>query len=104
VAKRHRSAPPKGRSYLGWFPVVAAVLLAVAGIAFVEWRNLREGPTPWSRLGTRDVHALAFVAKDLERLLFGHHGGLRATDDGGRTWRDLSAGSDAIVEPDEVSA
>jgi photosystem II stability/assembly factor-like uncharacterized protein len=73
------------------------VLVVLGGLAFMELRNSDAGPRAWSRLGTTDVHALTFVAGDPQRLLFGHHGGLRASDDGGRTWRDLPADSDAMA-------
>lgn len=50
----------------------------------------------WSRLGTEDVHSLAFVGDDPDRLLFGHHGGVLASEDGGRTWQALGTRSDAM--------
>jgi photosystem II stability/assembly factor-like uncharacterized protein len=39
---------------------------------------------------------LAFVADDPNRLLFGHHDGLSASSDGGRTWQPLGTRSDAM--------
>ena len=54
-------------------------------------------PTAWARLGTSDVHALSFDPTDADRLLFGHHGGLLASSDGGRTWEPTGlAASDAM--------
>lgn len=53
--------------------------------------------TAWARLGTDDVHSLAFVADDLDHLLFGHHGGLSETLDGGRTWQQLPTNADAMA-------
>lgn len=50
----------------------------------------------WSRLDTQDVHSLAFVDGDPQRLLFGHHGGILATADGGQTWNPLDTRSDAM--------
>ena len=97
MTRGHQKSRPKGGSSIGWLPVGAAILLILGGLAFVELRNLTTGPQPWSRLGTSDVHALTFVAGDPQRLLFGHHEGLRASDDGGRTWRALAAGSDAMT-------
>jgi len=52
--------------------------------------------TPWGRLGTEDVHSLAFVGDDPNRLLFGHHGGISASNDGGRSWEALGTRSDAM--------
>jgi len=59
----------------------------------------RPGAPPteaWSRLGTEDIHSLAFVDDDPQRLLFGHHGGVLASDDGGMSWRPLATRSDAM--------
>lgn len=54
-------------------------------------------PTAWARLGTADVHALAFDPTDPQRLLFGHHGGLLASSDGGRSWKPTElSGADAM--------
>jgi len=75
--------------------VLVVVIVAVAGIAFL----LRPGgsaATAWTRLGTEDVHALTFVDDDPQRLLFGHHGGILASEDGGRTWTALGTNSDAM--------
>ncbi|MEO5884117.1 MAG: hypothetical protein ABIQ58_01175 [Candidatus Limnocylindrales bacterium] len=51
---------------------------------------------PWTRLGTDDVHSLAFTGAGTEGVLFGHHGGLLASSDGGRTWDALPLGDDAM--------
>lgn len=50
----------------------------------------------WTRLGTRDVHSLAFGPGSTDRLLFGHHGGVLETEDGGRTWDPLAVDADAM--------
>lgn len=66
----------------------AAVLLVV-----------RPGAPPqvaWNRFGTDDVHSLSFVGEDPDELLFGHHGGLSASTDGGRSWQPLATRSDAM--------
>lgn len=54
------------------------------------------GATAWARLGTQDVHALRFLPGSTDRLLFGHHGGLLETTDGGRTWTPGTARVDAM--------
>ena len=55
------------------------------------------GATAWSRLGTQDVHSLAFDPTDSQHLYFGHHGGLLETTDGGRNWRQTALrGADAM--------
>lgn len=103
---RKRSAPaprPSRRRWLlGWLPVLA-VVAAAAGFFVIS--QLRSDPVPsdpgrpvaWSRLGSDDVHALSFVADDPLRLLFGHHGGLSTTSDGGRTWQALPVREDAMA-------
>ncbi len=50
----------------------------------------------WTRLGTQDVHSLAFAPGSTDRLLFGHHGGVLETEDGGRTWDPLAVDADAM--------
>ncbi len=54
------------------------------------------GQTPWSRLGTSDVHSLAFSSEDRQSILFGHHGGIDRSRDGGRTWEALATNADAM--------
>lgn len=46
--------------------------------------------SPISRLRTADFHSLAYSAADPETVFFGHHGGLKVSTDGGRTWQDSS--------------
>ena len=74
--------------------LAAAAVIAVVVVAFAS----RSSPTiqPLSRLGTADVHSLTFVGDDTRHLLFGHHGGIRETVDGGRTWTNLAAREDAM--------
>jgi len=65
-------------------------------VAFLVSRPSGAPASPWSRLGTQDVHSLAFVGDVPDRLLFGHHGGISASSDGGRTWQPLGTRSDAM--------
>jgi photosystem II stability/assembly factor-like uncharacterized protein len=55
------------------------------------------GPVPWASLGTEDVHSLAFDPADPEHVLFGHHGGVLESTDGGRDWRPLPVREDAMA-------
>lgn len=74
--------------------LAAAVVVAVGAILW-----LSRSPAviePLSRLGTADVHSLAFVGDDTRRLVFGHHEGILETQDGGRTWVKLGARDDAM--------
>ena len=72
-----------------------AVLGLLAIVSFVLAQPTGR-PVAWARFDTEDVHSLAFVDNDPQRLLFGHHGGLLATTDGGKTWNSLSVQSDAM--------
>lgn len=51
---------------------------------------------PWARLGTEDVHSLAFAPGSTQHLYFGHHGGMLESQDGGRTWTPLPLQADAM--------
>ena len=73
------------------------VLALAVGVAFfLLTRSGASSAAAWSRLGTEDVHSLAFVGDDPNRLLFGHHGGIKASTDGGRSWQPLGTRSDAM--------
>lgn len=123
MAKRNRKrtasrpGPARPTSLLGWLPVVA-VVVAAAGLFVISQARSdpvrsgsaptgsvptgsatsgQGGPAAWSRLGSEDVHSLAFIADDPQRLLFGHHGGLSTTSDGGRTWQALPVREDAMA-------
>ncbi|MBA2255175.1 MAG: hypothetical protein H0W07_08685, partial [Chloroflexi bacterium] len=54
------------------------------------------GAVAWIRLGTQDVHSLAFAPGTSDTVYFGHHGGVLGSTDGGRAWRPLGAASDAM--------
>lgn len=74
----------------------AVAVLAVAVGAVIILRPSGSAAAPWSRLGSADVHSLAFVGDDPNRVLFGHHGGIAASSDGGRSWQQLGTRSDAM--------
>lgn len=77
----------------------AAVLVLIAG-GLAVFLILRPGApaaaVAWTRFGSEDVHSLAFVGGDPQRLLFGHHRGLEETRDGGKTWSPLPVRDDAM--------
>jgi photosystem II stability/assembly factor-like uncharacterized protein len=78
---------------------MAALLVGagvIAVIAAVVLLRPTGDPVPWARLQTQDVHSLAFVGDDPGHLLFGHHGGLRESRDGGRSWSPLPVRDDAM--------
>ena len=75
---------------------LALAAAAMAIVVFLTSSGSRS-QAAWARLGTEDVHSLSFVGDDLDHLLFGHHGGLSETRDGGRTWRQLPTNADAMA-------
>ena len=80
-----------------WLLIIGlAVPIGVVVVALVVGGRSSGALVAWARFGTQDVHSLAFVDDDSSRLLFGHHGGLLATGDGGRTWSSLPVGDDAM--------
>ena len=74
---------------------VAAVFLALAAVLLLR-PAASNAPAAWATFGSADVHSLAFVGDDPQHLLFGHHGGLEETKDGGRTWAHLPVRDDAM--------
>lgn len=79
--------------------LVAGVLVVIAvglGTFIVVRSSASAGPVAWARLGSEDVHSLAFVGGDPQHVLFGHHGGLEESRDGGRTWSGLPVRDDAM--------
>lgn len=77
-------------------PVGLLALILVGGALVLVTSPGKQPLSPWARLGTEDVHALAFLPDDPERLLFGHHGGILASRDGGLSWEPLASGFDAM--------
>ena len=71
--------------------------IAFAFLAGVILQPFAPGnPVPWARLGTQDVHSLAFAPGSTDRLYFGHHGGILESTDGGRSWAALPIAADAM--------
>lgn len=91
--------PPPARSRRRTI-VLGAAALTVVTLGLAAFLVLRPsspaGPVPWATFGSEDVHSLAFVDSDPQHLLFGHHGGLEETRDGGRTWSPLPFREDAM--------
>jgi photosystem II stability/assembly factor-like uncharacterized protein len=80
-----------------WLPFVVAGIAVLAVVLFVMIQTRpRPAQVPWAKLGTEDVHSLAFVDGDPQHLPFGHHGGVSQSLDGGRTWTALSVREDAM--------
>jgi photosystem II stability/assembly factor-like uncharacterized protein len=80
-----------------WLPFGLGVIALLAVVAVLVVQALpKPGQVAWARLGSQDVHSLAFVGGDQQHVLFGHHGGVSESLDGGRTWTALSARQDAM--------
>lgn len=103
-ARRKASADARRRSLVGVAAGVLGVLLA--GIAVLALLNRPDAATSGaasageanaiSTLGTADYHSLAISPADPETVFFGHHGGVKKSTDGGRTWEDLAISQDAM--------
>ncbi len=98
--QRTHGRPPRGKGF-PWIAAtgIAAFAIVIAAVLFVvaASRETVGGATAWSRLGTQDIHSLAFDPDDEDHLYFGHHGGLLESTDGGRTWqRGTLRGADAM--------
>lgn len=94
-SKRAAKKPPS-RQVPRWLPLVAAGAAVVAAAFLILGPQAAGEPTPWARFGTQDVHSLVFVDDDPNRLLFGHHGGLLSSSDGGKTWTAMPVRDDAM--------
>ena len=91
--QRVQRHPPTRR----WLPFAIAAFAIVAVLAFFIIQAMaKPGQVVWANLGTEDAHSLAFVDGDPQHLLFGHHGGISQSLDGGRTWTALPVRQDAM--------
>lgn len=90
--------PPRRVAIRRWVLIGAVVIGLAIAAAAVLWRpaGTAESATAWARLGTEDVHSLAFPTTDLSTVLFGHHGGILKSTDGGRQWQSLPVREDAM--------
>jgi len=77
-------------------PAGLVVAVAVAALVIVVRGGSPPDQVAWAALRTQDVHSLAFVGGDPAHVLFGHHGGLLESRDGGRTWSALPVRDDAM--------
>lgn len=84
---------PSGRARIAVAGAAAGVVILVVAVL----RPFSPGnPVPWTRLGTEDVHSLAFSPGSTEQVYFGHHGGVLESRDGGRSWAPLPVAADAM--------
>ena len=96
--EQRASAQRPPRRVPGWLLPVGIVFVALTvGFVVMLRGGSSSGQAAWATLRTQDVHSLAFVGGDPERILFGHHGGLLESRDGGRTWAALPVRDDAMA-------
>lgn len=88
------SGGPSKRWQSRWLaPGMGGLAVLAIGGAIIVWRG-NDTPTPsaagtggaLSVLNTPDFHSLAMSSQDPSLLLYGHHGGVLRSTDGGRTW------------------
>ena len=98
ASHRNRTSAEGRRRRTGprWLlPAVALAVIAVTAVILLRPGASTE-PVAWTRFDTQDVHSLAFVGDDAQRVLFGHHGGLYESTDAGRTWSSMPLRDDAM--------
>jgi hypothetical protein len=85
MRKARQKRPDKRpvRSVPRWLPPAGTGLAVAAAVLILATRGPGGGQVAWASLRTQDVHSLAFVGGDPEHVLFGHHGGLLESRDGG---------------------
>ncbi len=96
-ASRRRKPPAPRRLRFAWFGIAVVAVFIAATAAFLVTRAPQaSGQTAWTNFGTADVHSLVVVRDDPQQLLFGHHGGLEGSRDGGRSWTAIAVRDDAM--------
>ena len=96
-ASRRRKSPAPRRARFAWVGIAGLAAIIVGAAVFLVVREPGgSGQTAWTNFGTEDVHSLAIVGGDPQQILFGHHGGLEASRDGGRTWSAVAVRDDAM--------
>jgi photosystem II stability/assembly factor-like uncharacterized protein len=96
-----RSSAPASTRRGPWARRIVVSGLLAATVAILAVAVLRSSggagtPVAWTRFGTQDVHSLAFSDSTGDAILFGHHGGILRTQDGGRSWEPLPFSQDAM--------
>ena len=96
MTRRSSRQEPPSRGVPRWLLPAAAIAVVVVATFLVFRPQQPREPVSWTRFSTQDVHSLAFLDGDPEQILFGHHGGLLVSSDGGRTWAALPMREDAM--------
>src|SRR3972149_3139678 len=95
--QRRQDTGRVGRGPRGPLPAGLGLAIAAVALGLALRTGSSVGQVAWVALRTQDVHSLAFVGGDPEHVLFGHHGGLLESRDGGRTWSALPVRDDAMA-------
>ncbi|MDP9383391.1 MAG: hypothetical protein M3Q29_25250 [Chloroflexota bacterium] len=83
------------------------LVVIVGTLAFLFLNRTGDGTASaqvLSTLRTGDYHSLAISPSDPKTVFFGHHGGIKKSTDGGKTWQDLPINQDAmgmVISPKE---
>ena len=87
------STPAQSRKTAPW--MIALPVVIMAAFAALGWQAFKPG-TSGDALGKLegDMHSLMFTADG--RVLYGQHGGIQASSDGGKTWTAASGDGDAM--------
>jgi len=80
---------------MGVYGLLFVGLVAVTGYVVLSGGGEGDTGSPSSRFdalhkfGTADYHSLAFDPSETKTVLFGHHGGLQRSADGGESWETV---------------
>jgi photosystem II stability/assembly factor-like uncharacterized protein len=83
---------------VGWIAAGAGLAIALAATAFIVASQRGDGSgagdpgssTELSVLRTPDFHSMAVSPQDPDLVLYGHHGGVLRSVDGGRSWNETN--------------
>jgi len=85
------------RGWLVGAGVFAAVWIVLAAFMYFNAAAQAREQNPVGTLRTDDIHSLAVHPANPNIVLFGHHGGLMTSSDGGRNWDSLDLRGDAMA-------
>ncbi len=81
-----------------WLALAVVILVALAFLVLGEFDSPDSSPTVLvATLDTEDIHVAVGVEDGSDKLLVGHHDGLMASTDNGRTWTGDLTGVDVMA-------
>ncbi len=98
-AARRQAATTARRRSLTRLGLGVFVVVILGTLAFLFLNRAGDGTgsaQALSTLRTGDYHSLAISPSDPKTVFFGHHGGIKKSTDGGKTWQDLPINQDAM--------